>query len=1136
MIPDTIRATLGQWQYSLPGAQRCRLTVAILVAATLSAPGWACDTPVGRLVSAEAPVDLRAAGQAGWSRIQAPHPLCEGDQLAVRAPGRAAVVLDNDVLVRLDQDTTLNLTRVAADADSSLGLTQGIAHIITRFRKRFEVITPFVNALVEGTEFTVFSGPGDARVVVTEGHVRAVNTAGERELLAGEGAEAIPGAPPGTIAVRPLYAVRWAIHYPLIVWFDEAARTALPAPWAAAVGRAQDAMRASRYAEALVALDTPRNDALPAQIAALRASILLALGRVDAAREHLDGLDRSDPSVLAVDAIIRSAANDPGAWAQAHQAADADPAAAPAQLALSYALQARRQVVEALAAAQAATRLAPGNPYAWARRAELELSLARSEEGRSSAHEALALAPALARARALLGFADLLGGRTDAARESFDEAVAADAADPLGHFGKGLAHVRAGDFGAGRREMEIAVLLDPSNAELRSYLGRIYVEEDRSRLGAEQFALARRLDPASPTPWHFDAFLQLRDNSPLEALADSERAIALNDNRAVFRSSELLDSDRAARTASLGAAYSEVGFDQAMLAAAMRALADDPLGPAGHRLLADAYAQTPRFESARVSEVFQAQVRQPIGQAPIPPQFQTRNPPIVEGPRALAPEEASALFERKPAQLSASLLAGNRSTRGDSLTASAADDTAQVSLGHFDYASDSLADTNDLRLAGTQLGLRYAPAPTALLYGDIAHTDLGGGDTTRHLVSSFLAPIRLDQNVTTQRGRLSLRHAPAVGEEFIVSAAAQDVREDTLDRFDALATDLALRTRVQARDLGLLYGRRSAAYGLTAGAGSYREARKLSLTSTTVIPFLGPVSVESSEHSHTEHNTAFGYLDLHPLAWARVHLGATYDALSFADAKPADRLSLKGGLTLALTPATNLRVALLQGVKGPKFQEQSLEPTQFAGFNQLFDDVDGTRWRRRAVGLDHRFAGGSSVGAEWSRRTLEVPAVGCLSEACLAGWSETLHRTYLALPLGARAAFSAAWQFESLRLKDDPASLVSLPFVTRTELLPLKLWLKPAARWTTQIEALRVRQAAAMIDGLGGTTAAWERFWLGNVRLSYVQPGRRLSVTLAINNLFDRRFAFQNTDLNGNPRVPLFYPERTVLVQANVRF
>ena len=172
----------------------------------------ACENPVGRLETAESVVEMRAAASGDWVRIMPAHPLCEGDQVAVRAPGRASVVLEGDILVRLDQNTTLTLTHVPPDADARLGMVEGLIHVITRFRKRFEVNTPFVNAMVEGTEFSVRSADGAGRVVVIEGQVRVANAGGEQTLATGEAAIARGEHAPGKIELRALDTVRWAIH------------------------------------------------------------------------------------------------------------------------------------------------------------------------------------------------------------------------------------------------------------------------------------------------------------------------------------------------------------------------------------------------------------------------------------------------------------------------------------------------------------------------------------------------------------------------------------------------------------------------------------------------------------------------------------------------------------------------------------------------------------------------------------------------------------------------------------------------------------------------------------------------------------------------------------------------------------
>ena len=95
-------------------------------------------------------------------------------------------------------------------------------------------------------------------------------------------------------------------------------------------------------------------------------------------------------------------------------------------------------------------------------------------------------------------------------------------------------------------------------------------------LAAEQFAIAKQLDPADPTPWLYDAIRKQSENRPVEALRDIEKSIELNDNRAVYRSRELLDQDRASRGTSLARIYNDLGFEQLGINEATKSLTLDP--------------------------------------------------------------------------------------------------------------------------------------------------------------------------------------------------------------------------------------------------------------------------------------------------------------------------------------------------------------------------------------------------------------------------------------------------------------------------------------------------------------------------------------------------------------------------------
>lgn len=1106
----------------------------------LSLDTLACDPQAGHLSAIEGRVEVRAAAGGAWQPATARQILCPGDQIAVRGPGRAAVVLSQDVLVRLDQNTTLTLPPSASSGE--LGLGRGVVHVISRFTKRFGVITPFVNALVDGTEFTVASDDSAARVVVAEGRVRTTNSAGEQSLGAGEASETHAGSAPGRVTIRPLDAVAWAIHYPAVLRLSDAELAAWPDAVRSPLAAARRDADNGRFREALDTLAALPEAGTQPGLAALKAGALLGLGQVGEARALIARFaPDASASLAAVEAVVLVARNDTSAAeTAARRAVSLDARSAAAQLALSYALQSARQLPAALAAAEQATALDANDPLAWARRAELELSLGHSEAGGDSARRAVALSPDTPRARAMAAFARLIAGETDGAATDFQSALDSNDAEPLAHFGLGLALLRQGHTDAGRREVEIAALLDPGNAELRSYLGRAYMEEERSKVAGSQFELARRLDPASPTPWYFDAFRKLRDREPLAAIADGEQALALNEQRAVLRSTALLDQDRAARAASLGAAYQQVGFTAPAQVAAMQALDDDNQNAAAHRLLADAYADTPRYEGARLSELLQAQLRQPIGHWPLAPQFVMPAIPMLDGPRAVSPDEATAFFERKPTRFAASLAGGTRDTLSGSFVASRAWERAQLSIGAFDYRSRGLdARIADTHLAGSRIDGQFALTPRTMLLAEMRHTERSGGDQSKNL---FDGPIGTLQNVITDLGRIGIRHELGAGEEFLAEVNTQRIREHEKDLIQinppGLDIDVDGRLQQRARGLSMLYSRQQERLGLVAGASSFHLSGSTnSAYSMALSADPGNIvyaETQPSTNQRVDRDTAFSYGQWRINPAVTVHGGAEYVRLDDLNHTQAERINGKLGIVARLATGTTLRSAFFQGVSGSKYDRESLAPTQFAGFNQVFDDPTGTRWRRAAVGLDQRFAGGITAGLEASGRILNVLTIGEDNGMELVRWNEQLHRAHVAVPFGNKVALSAEWRHETTQTDASP-DYRGLPYKVRTDLVPLRLWLKTGPA-DVLIENWAVRQHASQGDRRGNDQRASTAFSTTNLRISLPVVSNRLTATLGLYNVFDRQFRFHNTDLNGDPKVPLFYPQRTALLQAHFRF
>jgi tetratricopeptide (TPR) repeat protein len=487
----------------------------------------------------------------------------------VQENSRAKIALSNGAHnLRLGQNTTITFLGLGKEQTSLIDLINGIIHIFSRFPRKLKVETAFVTAAVEGTEFYVKVEHDQTFLSILEGRVAATNKTGSLVLASGQSAVARAGQAPAVhLLVQPRDAVQWALYYPPIInWrqtdFPEGSET----DWQGMVRRSIGFYWEGDFTRAFSALEKVPKDIRDARFFLYRAALFLTVGRVDLAREDITealNLDPSNSSAFALQSIMDVVQNKKEkALTLANKAVELDSKSSTAGVALSYAQQANFDIQGALKSLQEAVKLDPENALAWARLAELFLSVGDLDKATDAANEAVVLNPDLARTQTVLGYAYLTRIKIKDAKNAFKKAIELDSAAPLPRLGLGLAIIRQGDLEAGRAEIEIASGLDPNNSLIRSYLGKAYFDEKQDKLARNQFAIAKELDPLDPTPWFYDAIRKQAINRPVEALQDMQKSIELNDNRAVYRSRLLLDEDLAARSASLGRIYNDLGFQQ----------------------------------------------------------------------------------------------------------------------------------------------------------------------------------------------------------------------------------------------------------------------------------------------------------------------------------------------------------------------------------------------------------------------------------------------------------------------------------------------------------------------------------------------------------------------------------------------
>jgi hypothetical protein len=130
-----------------------------------------------------------------------------------------------------------------------------------------------------------------------------------------------------------------------------------------------------------------------------------------------------------------------------------------------------------------------------------------------------------------------------------------------------------------------------------------------------------------------------------------------------------------------------------------------------------------------------------------------------------------------------------------------------------------------------------------------------------------------------------------------------------------------------------------------------------------------------------------------------------------------NQVNPKFGLTWQIANGTTLRGAAFRALQRPTSFRRTIEPTEFAGFNQFFDDFVGIDSWRYGIGLDHVINAQMSAGAEYSQRDLDIP-VGSGREVDKVDSDEKLARVYFYWTPTTRLA--AALEYRFGHLEEDP--------------------------------------------------------------------------------------------------------------------
>ncbi|MEE9338078.1 MAG: FecR domain-containing protein [Methylococcaceae bacterium] len=1071
-----------------------------------------CSQWLAKIISSQGKVDIQYAGESIWKTVSSDQTFCDNDKIRTRKHSRVTILLRNESRATLKQSSTLIFLPPEQKTSSwYLRLLEGASFFRSREPQRLNIQTPFINAVHQGTEFLVTVDSEHAEIKVFDGQVAANNQQGEILIKQGFTGIAYKSQPPQVkaLSIRPEDTVQWTLYYPPVINIEKGRVSKLNAD--------DNQQPIGNLDKALSLLDKNQDLQNDSHYLTYIASLLLSVGSVDEALKFIDQVQTLEPDysdALALRAIVSVVKNrQDEALNFAQKATTLNPQSATAQIALSYAYQSKLKIESALEATQKAVVLSPDNALAWARLSELQLSTGERSDALKSAQKAQQLNPRLDRTQTILGFAHLAEVDIDEANTAFTKSINLNSADPLARLGLGLAKIRKGNVEEGTRDLETAVSLDPDNAIMRSYLGKAYYELKNDGYAATELTIAKKIDPNDPTPWFYDAIRKQTTNRPVEALHDMQKAIELNDNRAVYRSKLLLDEDLAARSASLGRIYNDLGFQQLGLIEGWKSVNQDPQNFSAHRLLADNYASLPRHEIARVSELLQSQLLQPINSTPIQPQLVESRLGILEGlgSSTLSTNEYNPLFIGKKLNLQTNIIYGNNNTFGEDVVVSGLFDRASFNFGQFHYESDGYRANNDQDQNIYNAFIQYALTNKTNLQFEYRHQNSNNGDLSLKFDRSKFSN-KLRETLKKNTFRLGASHRFTPESILIISALQSDFDE----KKDGEQTNELTSNEGYLVETQYIFKKDNLKVIL--GTGFFRTKIKVTNTIKVTpcpVPSLAPSCIDARKPTYIDHDNGYIYTYFTPLNDINLSLGLSINSV---DDEFGDRLQYnpKVGLIWNVSDFLTLRGAAFRVLKRNLLGDQTVEPTQISGFNQFFDDQNSTDTWLYGLASDFKITNNITSGVELTLRDLDVKFIESES-AQSADWSESLIKSYVFWTPHRWWGLGIGYQFEKFNQTKD-LNLGTLELETHR--IPLSLNFFHPSGLSTKFSATYFNQSGNFIDNSSDSKPIFDdssNFWVLDFIASYRLPKRYGKINFGILNVLNENFNFEERDKN-NPR------------------
>jgi len=251
-----------------------------------------------------------------------------------------------------------------------------------------------------------------------------------------------------------------------------------------------------------------------------------------------------------------------------------------------------------------------------------------------------------------------------------------------------------------------------------------------------------------------------------------------------------------------------------------------------------------------------------------------------------------------------------------------------------------------------------------------------------------------------------------------------------------------------------------------------------------------------------------------------------------------DEVNPKFGLRVAVTDALEFRAAYFGVVKPALSSNRTLEPTQVAGFNQFFDDPNGTKSDRYGLGLDGKVSPAFSYGAEITRRKIEGLVSPAGGSPFFEDRDEWLHRAYAYWTPTDNLAVDFSLVYDRFENQANSAVSDSRPSQVNTYSLPVSVrYFRPNGLYAGA-RATYVDQEVEAETNYRFQTGD-SSFTLLDLMVGYRFPNRRGIASLSVQNVFDKEFSYLDDSyrtFQDEPTTGPYIPDRSIMAQLSFNF